>query len=179
MLITYKSIKMKKILSLFIIATAFTSCDNSVESDIIAGKWLLDDSRFEKGYMAGDQKDYDLVKKFLDAYENMDPQGMVDLSAETVKFHPADIGGVFDVDMTNTDFIAERQSNWDSISRDYIFIMPLKMEDSKNRVVTTAFTETRYIKDGTSESINYYERLYINEQDKIMRVVQYSRPPND
>jgi len=179
LLITYKSIKMKKILSLFIIATAFTSCDNSAESDKIAGKWLLDDSRFEKGYMAGDQKDYDLVKKFLDAYENMDPQGMVDLSAETVKFHPADIGGVFDVDMTNTDFIAERQSNWDSISRDYIFIMPLKMEDSKNRVVTTAFTETRYIKDGTSESINYYERLYINEQDKIMRVVQYSRPPND
>jgi len=179
LLITYKSIKMKKILSLFIIATAFTSCDNSVESDKIAGKWLLDDSRFEKGYMAGDQKDYDLVKKFLHAYENMDPQGMVDLSAETVKFHPADIGGVFDVDMTNTDFIAERQSNWDSISRDYIFIMPLKMEDSKNRVVTTAFTETRYIKDGTSESINYYERLYINEQDKIMRVVQYSRPPND
>ena len=170
---------MKKILSLFIIATAFTSCDNSVESDKIAGKWLMDGSRFEKGYMAGDQKDYDLVKKFLDAYENMDPQGMVDLSAETVKFHPADIGGVFDVDMTNTDFIAERQSNWDSISRDYIFIMPLKMEDSKNRVVTTAFTETRYIKDGTSESINYYERLYINEQDKIMRVVQYSRPPND
>ena len=57
--------------------------------------------------MAGDQKDYDLVKKFLDAYENMDPQGMVDLSADTVKFHPADIAGVFDVDMTNTDFIVE------------------------------------------------------------------------
>jgi len=53
------------------------------------------------------------------------------------------------------------------------------MEDSKNRVVTTAFTETRYVKDGTSESINFYERLYINEQDQIMRVVQYSRPPND
>ena len=105
--------------------------------------------------------------------------GDVVLSADTVKFHPADIAGVFDVDMTNTDFIVERQSNWDSVSRDYIFIMPLKMEDSGNRVVTTAFTETRYVKDGTSESINFYERLYINEQDKIMRVVQYSRPPND
>ena len=100
---------MKKLLSLFIIAIVFTSCNTSVESEKIAGKWLLDDSRFEKGYMAGDQKDY----------------------------------------------------------------------DSKNRVVTTAFTETRYVKDGTSESINFYERLYINEQDQIMRVVQYSRPPND
>lgn len=170
---------MKKLLSLFIIAIVFTSCNTTVETEKIAGNWLLDDSRFEKGYMAGDQKDYDLVKQFLDAYENMDPQGMVDLSAETVKFHPADAAGVFDVDMTNTDFIVERQSNWDSISRNYIFIMPLKMEDSKNRVVTTAFTETRYVKDGKNESINFYERLYINEQDKIMRVVQYSRPPND
>ena len=53
------------------------------------------------------------------------------------------------------------------------------MENSGNRVVTTAFTETRYIKDGSTESINFYERLYINEQDKIMRVVQYSRPPNN
>ena len=100
---------MKKLLSLFIIATAFTSCGSSVESEKIAGKWLLDDSRFEKGYMAGDQKDYDLVKTFLDAYENMDPQGMVDLSAETVKFHPADIGGVFDVDMTNPNLIVFQQ----------------------------------------------------------------------
>jgi hypothetical protein len=81
--------------------------------------------------------------------------------------------------MTNTDFIVERQSNWDSISRNYIFIMPLKMEDSKNRVVTTAFTETRYVKDGTIDSFNFYERLYINEQDQIVRVVQYGRPPND
>ena len=77
----------------------FTSCNTSVESEKIAGKWLLDDSRFEKGYMAGDQKDYDLVKKFLDAYENMDPQGMVDLSADTVKFHPADIAGVMKDDI--------------------------------------------------------------------------------
>lgn len=56
---------MKKLLSLFIIAIVFTSCNTSVESEKIAGKWLLDDSRFEKGYMAGDQKDYDLVKKIL------------------------------------------------------------------------------------------------------------------
>ena len=115
----------------------------------------------------------------MDAYEDMDAQLMVDLSADTVKFHPADIGGVFDVDMTNTDFIDERQSNWDSISRDYIFIMPLNMEDSDGRLVTTAFTETRYVKDGSTETNIFYERLYINEQNQIARVVQYSRPPNE
>ena len=48
--------------------------------------------------------------------------------------------------MTNTNFIVERQSGWDSISRNYVYIMPLKMEDSKDRVVTTVFSETRYKK---------------------------------
>ena len=170
---------MKKIFSIFIILIISISCNTPVEYEKIGGEWLREGSRLGKGYMIGDQKDSDLAKKFLDAYENMDAQLMVDLSADTVKFHPADIGGVFDVDMTNTDFIVERQSNWDSISRDYIFILPLNLEDSDGRIVTTAFSETRYIKDGSTETNIFYERLSINEQDQIDRVVQYSRPPNE
>ena len=54
--------------------------------------------------MAGDKKDSDIVKKFMDAYENMDPELMVEMTEDTVKFHPADIAGTFDVDMTNTKF---------------------------------------------------------------------------
>ena len=170
---------MKKIFSIFIILIISISCNTPVEYEKIGGEWLREGSRLGKGYMIGDQKDSELVKKFLDAYENMDAQLMVDLSADTVKFHPADIGGVFDVDMTNTDFIVERQSNWDSISRDYIFILPINLEDSDGRIVTTAFSETRYIKDGSTETNIFYERLSINEQDQIDRVVQYSRPPNE
>ena len=170
---------MKKIFSIFIILIISISCNTPVEYEKIGGEWLREGSRLGKGYMIGDQKDSELVKKFLDAYENMDAKLMVDLSADTVKFHPADIGGVFDVDMTNTDFIVERQSNWDSISRDYIFILPLNLEDSDGRIVTTAFSETRYIKDGSTETNIFYERLSINEQDQIDRVVQYSRPSNE
>ena len=170
---------MKKIFSIFIILIISISCNTPVEYEKVGGEWLREGSRLGKGYMIGDQKDSELVKKFLDAYENMDAKLMVDLSADTVKFHPADIGGVFDVDMTNTDFIVERQSNWDSISRDYIFIMPINLEDSNGRIVTTAFSETRYIKDGSTETNIFYERLSINEQDQIDRVVQYSRPPNE
>ncbi len=170
---------MKKIFSIFIILIISISCNTPVEYEKVGGEWLREGSRLGKGYMIGDQKDSDLAKKFLDAYENMDAQLMVDLSADTVKFHPADIGGVFDVDMTNTDFIVERQSNWDSISRDYIFIMPINLEDSDGRIVTTAFSETRYIKDGSTEKNIFYERLSINEQDQIDRVVQYSRPSNE
>ena len=180
-IINHKSIKMKKILCLFI-ATAFLAyCETNVteETDKIAGKWLREGNRLNKGYMAGNQRDYDIVKKFMDAYENMDAESMVELSSDTLKFHPSDLSGVFNIDMTNTDFINERQSNWDSISRDYVVILPLKMEGSKNRVVTTMFTEARYVKDGTVDSINFYERLYLNENDKIVRVVQFSRPTNE
>ena len=165
---------MKKIFLLSTLTFSLLSCETG-EVEKIGGEWLMEGSRLGKGYMIGDQKDSDFAKKFMDAYENMDAQLMVDLSADIVKFHPADI----DVDMTNTDFIVERQSNWDSISRDYIFIMPINMEDSDGRLVTTAFTETRFIKDGSTETNIFYERLYINEQDLISRVVQYSRPPNE
>lgn len=163
----------------------FTSCMNNTKNEPqasnekIAGQWLMDGSpNYGKGYMAGDQKDLETVKTFMDAYENMDAQLMVEMSADTVRFHPADLGGIFKIDMTNTKFIEERQSNWDSITREYIYLMPLKMEGSKNSVVTTMFTETRYLKNSTQESINFYERLYLNENSKIVRVVQYSRPTN-
>jgi hypothetical protein len=114
----------------------------------------------------------------MDGYENMDPQTVVDLSADIVKFHPGDVAGVFDVDMTNTDFIAERQKDMDSISRNYIFIMPLKMEGTNVRFVETSFSETTYLKDGTSKSVGVYEKLYINTDNKISRVVQWHRPTN-
>ena len=180
-IINHKSIKIKKILCLFIETAFLASCETNVteETDKIAGKWLREGNRLNKGYMAGNQRDYDIVKKFMDAYENMDAESMVELSSDTLKFHPSDLSGVFNIDMTNTDFINERQSNWDSISRDYVVILPLKMEGSKNRVVTTMFTEARYVKDGTVDSINFYERLYLNENDKIVRVVQFSRPTNE
>ena len=84
--------------------------------------------------------------------------------------------GDFEVDMTNTDFISERQKDWDSIKRRYAFIMPINMDGSSVRFVETSFNETTYSKDGSKETKGVYERLYINEEDKISRVVQWHRP---
>ena len=84
--------------------------------------------------------------------------------------------GVFDVDMSNTDFIVERQSNWDSLSRDYNFIIPLKLEETNSNVVHVGIDEDRYYKDGTTESILFFEKIWFNKDDKITRVVQWMRP---
>ena len=173
---------MKKTIYLFLISFIILYCESPSHTDDtnknkIFGEWLREGQAWTgNGFMAGDKKDSDIVKKFMDAYENMNPELMVEMTEDTVKFHPADIAGTFDVDMTNTSFIVERQSDWDSISRNYVYIMPLKMEDSKDRVVTTVFSETRYKKDGTTDTNNFYERIYLNENDKVTRVVQFSRP---
>ena len=68
-IINHKSIKMKKILCLFIATAFLASCETNVteETDKIAGKWLREGNRLNKGYMAGNQRDYDIVKKFMDA----------------------------------------------------------------------------------------------------------------
>tara|TARA_X000000368_G_scaffold402033_1_gene375523 strand:- start:3968 stop:4495 length:528 start_codon:yes stop_codon:yes gene_type:complete len=175
---------MKKTIYLLLLSFVILYCESpsnneASNKDKIFGEWLRKGYSWTgNGFTAGDKKDSDIVKKFMDAYENMDPNLMVEMTSDTVKFHPADIAGTFDVDMTNTNFIVERQSGWDSISRNYAYIMPLKIENSKDRVVTTVFSEIRYKKDGSTDSNNFYERIYLNENDKVTRVVQFSRPTN-
>lgn len=168
---------MKKTIIILLSITIFSCEQNSVEVSKSAGEWMMQGSVNQgKKYVMGDDKDADLVKEFMDAYEDMNSEKMVQMSADTVKFHPGDMPGVFDVDMTNTDFISERQKGWDSIKRTYAFILPINMDGSTVRFVETSFNETTYSKDGSSESKGVYERLYINKQDKISRVVQWHRP---
>ena len=102
---------MKKIITLLILATLISCETKTVEVDKVAGQWLMEGNRLGLGYSAGEQSDADFAMKFMDAYVNKDPQSMIEMSADTVKFHPADVGGVFDVDTSNTDFIVERQKN--------------------------------------------------------------------
>ena len=169
---------MKKIILVFVLIV-FTGCEttNSEISASSAGEWLMAESSNKgKKFVIGDDKNVDIVMKFMKAYENMDAQTMVDIAADTVKFHPGDIAGVFDVDMTNTDFINERQSNWDSINRSYNYILPTKLEDSNWGIVDAGFREDRFIKDGTVESDYFFERFIINNDGEIVRVVQWSRP---
>ncbi len=159
---------MKKTIIILLSITIFSCEQNSVEVSKSAGEWMMQGSVNQgKKYVMGDDKDADLVKEFMDAYEDMNAEKMVQMSADTVKFHPGDLPGVFDVDMTNTDFISERQKDWDSIKRRYAFIMPINMDGSSVRFVETSFNETTYSKDGSKETKGVYERLYINEEDKF------------
>jgi hypothetical protein len=113
---------------------------------------------------------------FFYAYEQLEPEKMVSLSEDVIKFHPGDLAGVFDVDASNTDFINERQSTFKSIERTVVNVTPLAVEGSKNyTVVEINFTEIITHKDGSSTSAHYFERIHV-ENKKVNRVVQWMRP---
>jgi nucleosome binding factor SPN SPT16 subunit len=106
----------------------------------------------------------------------MELEKMVELSEDIVKFHPGDIAGVFDVDASNTDFLTERQSNFESIKRTTHNVTPIAVEDSENyTVVSINFTEEITYKDGSTSSTHYFERIHV-VNDKVNRVVQWMRP---
>ena len=90
---------MKKYFNLLFISLILISCEKNVEVEKFAGEWLMEGDRFGLGYSAGDQKDADFVMKFMNAYSDKNAELMVEMSADTVKFHPADLSGVFDIDM--------------------------------------------------------------------------------
>ena len=75
---------MKKLLILFISFSILSCQKNSVDVSS-AGEWMMEGSVNQgKKYIMGDDSDADLAMKFMDAYENMDPQTVVDLSADIV-----------------------------------------------------------------------------------------------
>ena len=89
---------MKKLFILILIIPFFSCETNTVEIEKTAGEWYRGGWKGKK-FQLSDDKYVDLAKKFMDAYENMDPATMVEMTTDTVKFHPADVGGIFDVDM--------------------------------------------------------------------------------
>ena len=80
---------MKKTIILILSITIFSCEQNTVEVSKSAGEWMMQGSVNQgKKYVMGDDKDADLVKEFMDAYEDMNAEKMVQMSADTVKFHP-------------------------------------------------------------------------------------------
>ena len=156
---------MKKLLILILIIPFFSCETNTIEIEKTAGEWYRGGWKGKK-FQLSDDKYVDLAKKFMDAYENMDPATMVEMTTDTVKFHPADVAGIFDVDMTNID----------SINRNYTFLLPIKLEETSSTIIETHFREDRYLKTGETESVLLFERLIFNADDKINRVVQWMRP---
>ena len=172
---------MKKILLLIVLTISLGCETKTVEIQKSGGVWYLGgDDQFPEGRspkaVIGSDDDVEIALAFYNAYGDMELEKMVELSEDIVKFHPGDIAGVFDVDASNTDFLTERQSNFESIKRTTHNVTPIAVEDSENyTVVSINFTEEITYKEGSTSSTHYFERIHV-VNNKFNRVVQWMRP---
>ncbi|MDG1044510.1 MAG: nuclear transport factor 2 family protein [Flavobacteriaceae bacterium] len=134
-----------------------------------------DDGKSKKAII-GSEKDVEIAMELFDAYTNLDSQRMVELSKDIVKFHPAEIAGIIDVDASNTSFIDQIQSTFESIDRTVHNVTPIAVEGSDNyTVVGINYTQVITHKDGSISSGHYFERIHV-ENEKVVRIVQWMRP---
>ena len=137
---------------------------------------VFNDDGNSKKAIIGSEKDVEIAMELFDAYTNLDSQRMVELSEDIVKFHPAEIAGIIDVDASNTSFIDQIQSTFESIDRTVHNVTPIAVEGSDNyTVVGINYTQVITHKDGSISSGHYFERIHV-ENEKVVRIVQWMRP---
>ena len=127
---------------------SFISCDTkTIEVQKSGGVWHMGgDDQFQEGTspkaVIGSESDLEIAMAFYSAYGDMELDKMVELSEDVVKFHPGDLAGVVDVDTSNTDFVVERQSTFESIKRTLHNVTPISTVGSENyTIVSINFTE--------------------------------------
>ena len=137
---------------------------------------MFNDDGKSKKAIIGSEKDVEIAMELFDAYTNLDSQRMVELSEDIVKFRPAEIAGIIDVDASNTSFIDQIQSTFESIDRTVHNVTPIAVEGSDNyTVVGINYTQVITHKDGSISSGHYFERIHV-ENEKVLRIVQWMRP---
>ena len=70
------------------------------------------------------------------------------------------------------DVVNQLHSPYDSITRTVWNSVPLKTEGSDYSRVTVAFSENRFLKNGTQESVRLIDRIFIRD-GKIFRIHQW------
>ena len=167
---------MKNLKTLIMLSVILMGCENqNMNVQNSGGIWQFADGTSKKAII-GSEKDVEIAMELFDAYTNLDSQRMVELSADIVKFHPAEMAGIIDVDASNTAFIDQIQSTFESIDRTVNNITPITVEGSDNyTVVGINYTQVITHKDGSTSSGHYFERIHV-ENEKVVRIVQWMRP---
>ena len=109
------------------------------------------------------------IMEFIDAFNNMDVEGVFAHSADTVRMSSADVSAI---QMTR-----EEMSGWfasmDSVKWNVGAVIPVQREEGTSVSVIVDGMQTDYYKDGTVESYRLMERFVFT--DGVMnRVYQYT-----
>ena len=162
-------IKMKKIITLLIIATLISCETEVVKVPLKAGEIALGPNTGSKYYLTSDDN-VDIVKKLLESWNNMDPDGMFEVLEDTITWYDASEKKPI---VADKNFIIEYMSAYDSISQVVQGYIPHQYEGQTADVVSVASRETKFKKDGTVEDDRLFERFFIRN-GKIFRVMAWS-----
>ena len=107
------------------------------------------------------------------AYADKNVDYMVEMMADSVTYAPTK-GGI-SMTMSNnqvSDVVMQLHSPYDSIKRTIWNSVPLTKKGQDFTRVTVAFSENRFLKDGSQENLRIIDRIFIRN-GKIFRVNQW------
>ena len=157
---------MKKIL--FLLTTLFfIGCQQPVEKS--AGIANSDRAK----YVLGSDDENQIAVNLVLAYADKDTESMYEMMTDTVRYWPPQGGKMMVMSRDDvSDIVMQLHSPYDSIKRTVWNAVPLKTEGSDYTRVTVAFSENRFLKDGTQENVRLIDRIFIRD-GKIFRIHQW------
>ena len=152
---------------LILLAGLLLSCETT-QMETSAG-YNMDGS----SYILGSDEDTQIAMDLVIAYAEKKGDYMVEMMADSVTYAPP-TGGI-SMTMSNDqvrDVVMQLHSPYDSIQRTIWNSVPLIRKGTDFTRVTVAFSEKRFLKDGTQENLRIIDRIFIRD-GKIFRVNQW------
>ena len=158
---------MKKIL-LFLSIGLIISCESTVVEKS-AGVANSDGAK----YIFGSEDDNQIAIDLVLAYADKNTDLMYEMMTDTIRYWPSQGGEMMVLTRDAVhDVVNQLHSPYDSISRNVWNSVPLVTEGTDYTRVTVAFSESRYLKDGTQENVRLIDRIFIRD-GKIFRIHQW------
>ena len=124
-------------------------------------------------YILGSDEDSQLAVDLVKAYAEKNTDLMYEMMTDTVRYWPSQGGEMLVLSRDAVhDVVNQLRSPYDSITRTVWNSVPLKTEGSDYSRVTVAFSENRFLKDGTQENVRLIDRIFIRD-GKIFRIHQW------
>ena len=163
---------MKK--TFLLLATLFlVGCQNQDSAGFANYEGRSDRYDADAKYLLGSDADAQIAVNLVLAYADKNTDYMVEKMADSVTFLPPQGGESMVMGRDQVaDVVMQLHSPYDSIKRNVWNAVPLQAQGTDFTRVTVAFSEQRFLKDGTQENLRIIDRIFIRD-GKIYRIHQW------
>jgi len=156
------------LMGLISLAACQQASNSTAEPEQVVAGAVMENDEPRWGLMMATSGEGEQMMDIIDAFNNLDVDGVFAHSADTVRMRSAD--------GTTMQMTKEAMSGWfasmDSVKWDVAAVIPVQREESNRVSVIVDGMQTDYYKDGTVESYRLMERFVFTD-GKMNRVYQY------